>query len=60
LVSLKTLPQSLDSTGNIKILIIDSVSCFFWMDKLQDEINKTRQRRSLLRKDGGLQKRMSY
>lgn len=48
LISLKSLPQLLSENQmnfSFKILMIDSISSFFWLDKNEEEMGKIRQKR---------------
>jgi hypothetical protein len=45
LLSLKSLPALLSSDNEIKTVIIDGISAFFWSDKTEEEVGKTRQKR---------------
>jgi DNA-repair protein XRCC2 len=44
-LSLKVLPKVLAAQRNPKILIVDSISTFFWTDKHEEEVGKNRQMR---------------
>jgi RecA/RadA recombinase len=46
LCTLKTLPTLLEkSKSDLRVIIVDSIGSFFWLDKQEDEVAKVRQRR---------------
>eukprot|EP01118_Nematostelium_gracile_P004906 TRINITY_DN1584_c0_g1_i4.p1 TRINITY_DN1584_c0_g1~~TRINITY_DN1584_c0_g1_i4.p1 ORF type:complete len:273 (-),score=59.23 TRINITY_DN1584_c0_g1_i4:117-842(-) len=44
-MSLKVLPNLIQTIGEVKVLAIDSLSALFWLDKQHEEIGRLRQQR---------------